>query len=472
MKPPEFDGSTDPMVALEWFKAVEAIYDYLQFEDIYQVSCAIFLLTKTARTWWDATKVSVNVSALKWQEFKDLFYDKYFPRDVEIQKVKEFLELKQGSMSMQDYILKFEEGCQFAPYLSSNDIEKGVHFFRGVRAEIKRDVRMSKAASYKEIVEKARMTVQVEKEIERERQLKRQDFSTKGQGSGWKVKGEKGKDRVQGRIFTMTKEGANPDSSVISGTILILRKAAITLIDTGDTHSFISEIFLRSLNVVPSFEPLHYSILLPSRDEIWPSSILKGCTVQVNEKIYFTDLIIIPMVAFDVILGMDWLSSYRAVIDYVAKMGFLAAVIDVNTEMTRKLNEIEVVRDFPDVFADDVPGLPPDHEVEFVIDVVPGTAPISKAPYRMAPTEMKELKNQLKDLLDKGFIRPSSSPWGAPVLFAKKKYGSLRLCIDYRDINKATINNKYPLLRLTISLINYRERQCFQRLTCVLVIIS
>ncbi|XP_073064098.1 uncharacterized protein [Primulina eburnea] len=238
------------------------------------------------------------------------------------------------------------------------------------------------------------------------------------------VKGEKGNDRVQGRIFAMNKKDANPDSSVISGTILILGKAAIPLIDTGATHSFMSEIFLRSLNVVPSYETLHYIILLPSGDELWPSSSLKGCTVQVNEKIYFADIIIIFMVAFDVILGMDWLSSYLAIIDCAAKtvrfpakdddsgifqnsdislgtpyisclkaqemlskgcQGFLAAVIDVNTEMTMKLNEIEVVWDFPDVFADDVPGLPPDREVEFVIDVVPGTAPISKAPYRMVP---------------------------------------------------------------------------------------
>ncbi|XP_075515496.1 uncharacterized protein LOC142550146 [Primulina tabacum] len=157
MKPLEFDGSTDPMVALEWVKAVEVIYDYLQFDNKDRVSCAIFLLTKTARIWWDVTKVSVNISALKWQEFKDLFYDKYFSRDVQSQKVKEFLELRQGNMSMQEYILKFEEGCQFAPYLASNDIEKGEHFLRGFRAEIKRDVRMSKATSYKEIVGKARM---------------------------------------------------------------------------------------------------------------------------------------------------------------------------------------------------------------------------------------------------------------------------------------------------------------------------
>ncbi|XP_075478829.1 uncharacterized protein LOC142519682 [Primulina tabacum] len=169
MKPPEFDGSTNPMVALEWVKAVEAIYDYLQFGDKDRVSYALFLLTKTTRTWWDATKISVNVSALKWQEFKYLFYDKYFPRDVRSQKVKEFLELKQGNMSMQEYILTFEEGCQFVPYLASNYIEKGEHFLIGVRAEIKRDVRMSKAASYKEIVEKARMAEQEEKEIDRER---------------------------------------------------------------------------------------------------------------------------------------------------------------------------------------------------------------------------------------------------------------------------------------------------------------
>ena len=88
-----------------------------------------------------------------------------------------------------------------------------------------------------------------------------------------------------------------------------------------------------------------------------------------------------------------------------------------------------------------MPGLPPEREIEFCIDVVPGTDPISMPPYRMAPAELSELKEQLQDLLDKGFIRPSISPWGAPVLFVKKKDGSLRLCIDYRQLNKVTIKN-------------------------------
>ena len=95
-----------------------------------------------------------------------------------------------------------------------------------------------------------------------------------------------------------------------------------------------------------------------------------------------------------------------------------------------------------------LPGLPPDREIEFVINVVPSTNPSSMPPYRMAPAELKELNEQLKELLDKGFIRPSTSPWGAPVLFVKKKDGSLRLCIDYRQLNKVTIKNKYPLPRI------------------------
>jgi hypothetical protein len=113
-----------------------------------------------------------------------------------------------------------------------------------------------------------------------------------------------------------------------------------------------------------------------------------------------------------------------------------------------EIEDIPVVREFPDVFPEDLPGLPPDREVEFSIDLVPGTAPISKAPYRMAPAELKELKGQLEELLDKGFIRPSASPWGAPVLFVKKKDGSMRLCIDYRELNRVTIKNKYPLPRI------------------------
>lgn len=126
---------------------------------------------------------------------------------------------------------------------------------------------------------------------------------------------------------------------------------------------------------------------------------------------------------------------------------YLAYVVDTQRQVPN-LKDISVINEFEDVFPEDIPGLPPDREIEFAIELAPGTAPVSKAPYRLAPVEMKELASQLQELLEKGMIRPSVSPWGAPVLFVKKKDGIMRLCIDYRELNKLTIKNKYPLPRI------------------------
>ena len=112
------------------------------------------------------------------------------------------------------------------------------------------------------------------------------------------------------------------------------------------------------------------------------------------------------------------------------------------------MEDIPIVNEFPDVFPDELPGLPPVREIDFSIELLPGTMPISQAPYRMAPAELKELKTQLQELVDKGFIRPSMSPWGAPVLFVKKKDDTMRLCIDYRKLNQVTVKNKYLLPRI------------------------
>ena len=128
-------------------------------------------------------------------------------------------------------------------------------------------------------------------------------------------------------------------------------------------------------------------------------------------------------------------------------MGYLASLIELpKDDLSSK--QVPIVQEFVDVFTKNLSGLPPDREIEFTIDLVPGTAPISKAPYHMTPYELKELKVQLQELKDKGFIRPSFSPWGAPILFVNKKDGTLRLCIDYHELNKVTIKNKYPLPRI------------------------
>jgi hypothetical protein len=168
----------------------------------------------------------------------------------------------------------------------------------------------------------------------------------------------------------------------------------------------------------------------------------------------------------DVLLGMDWMTRHRVSLDIFSR----AVEIDSPDHETTilylpqqecnnscayavegiKLKDIPIVCEYPDVFPDDLPGMPLDRDIEFIIELQPGTAPISKRSYRMPPNELAELKIQLQDLLDKGFIHPSASPWGCPALFVKKKDNSLRLCVDYRPLNAVTIKNKYPLPRIDI----------------------
>ena len=141
----------------------------------------------------------------------------------------------------------------------------------------------------------------------------------------------------------------------------------------------------------------------------------------------------------------------------------LACAVDVRGKEKTLVN-VPIVNEFSDVFSNDLPRIPPSRVVDFVIELESGTGPISKAPYRMALAELKELKAQLQDLLDKGFIRPSVSLWGAPVLFVKKKDGSMRPCIDYRELNKRTIKNKYPLPRIEDLFDQLREARVFSKM--------
>ena len=210
--------------------------------------------------------------------------------------------------------------------------------------------------------------------------------------------------------------------------------------------------------------------------------ICRGCELEILGTLLTVDLRIMDMSEFDVILGMDWLISYRVVIDcerrrvtaytqddtrvifqgdkhdilpqtvYESRcqgqlVGWLAS-LTLEDEERPDLDLPRVVYEYVDVFPDELPGLPPHRDVDFGIELHPGTSPISMTPHRMAPVELQELRVQLQELLDKGFIRPSTSQWGAPVLFAKKKGKALRLCIDYRQLNRVTIKNWYPLLRI------------------------
>ncbi|KAL0549484.1 hypothetical protein IC582_013967 [Cucumis melo] len=290
----------------------------------------------------------------------------------------------------------------------------------------------------------------------------------------------------QGRVFATNRTEAEKAGTVVTGTLPVLGHYALVLFDSGSSHSFISSAFVSHARL--EVEPLHHvlSVSTPSGECMLSKEKVKACQIELAGHAIEVTLIVLDMLDFDVILGMDWLAANHASIDCSRKevtfnppsmasfkfkggglkslpqvisairaskllsqgtWGILASVVDTR-EADVSLSSEPVVRDYPDVFPEELPGLPPHREVEFAIELEPGTVPISRAPYRMAPAELKELKVQLQELLDKGFIRPSVSPWGAPVLFVKKKDGSMRLCIDYRELNKVTVKNRYPLPRI------------------------
>ena len=307
----------------------------------------------------------------------------------------------------------------------------------------------------------------------------------RGRGRG-SAPGMQTEARTQARVYAVTQQDADAAPDVVTGIISILDHDAYTLVDPGATHSFASKHFLDRFQI--KTQPLEgrMRVSLPAGDPLFSDRVIRDSRILIGGQEFPADLVALDMRDFDVVLGMDWLSRHKATLDCYKKevklhrpgklevkfrgmrrelysnmisamavqrmlrkgcQGYLAYVVETEKEGTL-VDEIPVVREFPDVFPDDIAGLPPDREVEFTIDLIPGTEPISIPPYRMAPAELRELKAQLEELLNKGFIRPSISPWGAPVLFVKKKDGSLRLCIDYRQLNRVTIRNQYPLPRI------------------------
>jgi hypothetical protein len=197
------------------------------------------------------------------------------------------------------------------------------------------------------------------------------------------------------------------------------------------------------------------------------NQVVRDLEFEIEGRKYSLTLVVLPGLGIDVILGMNWMSQNGVLIDTSTRVvmlrdptdqkGFLVQLprqIDLSSEVhavqAKALANIPIVSEFPDVFPDELPGLPLDRDVEFKIELLPGTAPISRRPYKMPMNELAELKVQLNELLKKGLIHPSSSPWGCSAIFVKKKDQSLRMCIDYRPLNAVIVKNKYPLPRIYI----------------------
>ncbi|GJZ27557.1 putative reverse transcriptase domain-containing protein [Tanacetum coccineum] len=315
----------------------------------------------------------------------------------------------------------------------------------------------------------------------------------KDQNRGNKTGNKNGVGEARGKAYVLGGGDANPDSNIVTGTFLLNNHYASVLFDSGADRSFVSTSFSTLLDIIPDTLDVSYAVELAGGRISETNTVLKGCTLGLLGHPFNIDIMPVELGSFDVVIGMDWLANHHAVIvcdekivripygdevlivqgdrsgkgkksklsiisctktqKYIKKGCpiFLAQVMRKETEdksEEKRLEDVPTVRDFLEVFPEDFPGLPPTRQVEFQIDLVPSAALVARAPYILAPSELQELSTQLQELSNKGFIRPSSSPWGAPVLFVKKKDGSFRMCIDYRELNKLTVKNRYPLLRI------------------------
>ncbi|KAJ1692761.1 hypothetical protein LUZ63_009459 [Rhynchospora breviuscula] len=281
-------------------------------------------------------------------------------------------------------------------------------------------------------------------------------------------------------------ETTKVSTEVMAGTLELSGYPAFVLVDTGCSHSVLSRNWVEMYQVPTKSTGRVLQIGTPTNQFTIEELRCPGLLVKVAGRELPVDPIVAEAGRYDLMLGLEWLVRHGVVVNCPRRIltfkkdespsftlrfrllgdkyptisamqarrlleagcdAFLISVNQHNSEVP-DLSRVPVASDFVDVFPEELPGLPPERDLEFYIEVAPGIAPIARAPYRMAPAELKELKTQLEELLKLGFIRPSTSPWGAPVLFVKKKDGSMRLCVDYRELNKVTVKNRYPLPRI------------------------
>ncbi|GJR61269.1 putative reverse transcriptase domain-containing protein [Tanacetum coccineum] len=426
---------------------------------------------------------------ISWTEMRRLMTEEFCPIEG-IQRIEhELWNLKVKDFDITAYTKRFHELVQLCPEMVPSEHKKVEAYIRGLTDNIKGTVIGSKPTSLNEAVRMAHalMEQKAQARIERIAEGNKENGNARAMTTApararWAhmARDCKGKAIATGANARPTVTCYDCGEKGHTGTI-VRRKGIhkVRKLRVGPTWNKM----LRNstdLNVVTGYE-----VELADGKVVCTNTVLKGCTLNLLDHLFDIDLMPIELGTFDVIIGMDWLVERDAVIvcgkkevhvpyknktlvvkgdsgasrlkviscikarKYIERGSqlFLAQVTEKEPSK-KQLQDVPVIRNFPEVFPDDLPGLPPPRQVKFRIELVPGAAPVARAPYRLAPSELKELSDQLKELLEKGFIRPSSSPWGAPVLFVKKKDGSFRMCIDYRELNKLTVKNRYPLPRI------------------------
>ncbi|KAL8115292.1 hypothetical protein AgCh_021949 [Apium graveolens] len=470
VKPPEFKGEVDPVAARIWLKEMEKAFVLTKVSEDLKTDYASYFMRNDSNYWWESTRAIEGEGPVPWARFTELFLEKYFPACLQSQMEMEFLELKQGNRSVTEYEAKFTELARIALEYVSSESQRAKRFQQGLKPEIRSGVVALQLKIYTSVVQAALVIESDQKLAAKEQGEKKRKFesgpakSESGIASRkfqrWFGKNENKK--FKGQNFPQVK----PGTTSVNSAPTRMSKPVVNCKTCGKKHSGQCR---ENINYFKCGQKGHYS--MECKYEI-PGVTCFSCG-KVGHIARNCKSVTQGNVGKSVSQGPTT-STVRA---RTFKMTQKSPVHDSDV-VTEDLDEpltIEVankdkvpVKQFCPSCSLEISGyifpidlipfelgdfdvileLPPDREIEFSIDLIPGTEPVSKAPYRMAPMEMKELAKQLQELLDKGVIRPSVSPWGAPVLFVKKKDGSMRLCIDYRELNKLTIKNKYPLPRI------------------------
>nr|GEV09719.1 hypothetical protein [Tanacetum cinerariifolium] len=372
---------------LRWFKKNESVFGINNYVEGKELGFLPATLQGPALTWWNAKIATMGLETMNqmpWTEMKQLMTIEFYPIE-EIQRMEhELWNLKVKEYNIVAYTQRVNELALMCSRMVEPERVKVDAYIRGLTDSIKGEVTFSRPANLNEAMRMAHKLMDQKSKVKKE---------------------EVGE--VHGRAYAI-KEAEPKGPNLVTGT--------------------------------------SYKVELADGRVVSTNTVLKGCTLNLVNHISKIDLMLIELGMFDVIIGIDWIVKHDAVIVFgekVVRIPYRNEMLIVNSD-----KDVYVIRDFLEVLPEELPRLPPLRQVEFRIDLVPRDAPVARAPYRLTPSEMRELWVQLQELLEKRFICLSSSPWGAPVLFVKKKDGSFIMCVDYRELNKLTIKNCYPLLRI------------------------
>eukprot|EP00253_Pinus_taeda_P029692 PITA_29692 len=447
---------------------------------------AIFQLQGKATLWWEEIKIVKGVSEqnITWEKFQKYFKERYLTEPFYDEKAREFHDLRLGQQSMDEFINRFTSLLRYVPYIKEEKA-KVQRFVSSLPAYIRERIEFDNPRTMDEAIHKARICYQQNKQkgdISNKRWNERKSNIIAGNHKG--SRGNSGKGAGKGQISRNVAKStfrtkpseiriSEPPASMPRINVALDDRQAeyqptmvefegkisnlsiAILIDPGATLSYVSPKIVEQCKLLSEKFKSPWLVQLATGGKRWVSAKISNCSFSIAGQPITADLNddlgqqqelqgIKHPVQIRPITASQLAKCLRKKCQiYAIQVGYAN-----QKDKIFALDGIPVVQEFVDVFPEEVPGLPPKRDIDFTIELTPGAAAVSRAPYRMSVPELTELKMQLQELLDKNYIRPNVSPWGDPVLFVKKKDGTLRMCIDYRQLNKLTIKNKYPLPRI------------------------